>query len=112
VLTGQISREQGVAFNLAYLKSNPERALVVAQACAAMGDPATAFELLDGYYFGEGPWASLAPAAGDHDRLTSPLFQPPMRGLWQMPRFNDLLRRIGLESYWATSRTLPDFKRS
>jgi tetratricopeptide (TPR) repeat protein len=112
VLTGQISREQGVRSNLAFVKSNPGRALVVAQACAAMGDPPTAFELLDGYYFGRGTWGSLAPAAGDQDRQTSPLFQPPMRGLWQMPQFNDLLRQIGLTSYWASSQTVPDFRRS
>jgi tetratricopeptide (TPR) repeat protein len=112
VLTGQISREQGVASNLAYLKSNPERALVVAQACAAMGAAPTVFELLDGYYFGRGEWAVLAPVAGDQDRQTSPLFQPPMRALWQMPRFNDLLNRFGLTSYWASSHTKPDFRRS
>jgi tetratricopeptide (TPR) repeat protein len=111
-LTGQISREQGVAANLTYVKSNPGRALVVAQACAAMGDPANAFELLDGYYFGEGLWASLAPAAGDTDRQTSPLFQPPMRSLWHTPQFTDLLNRIGLTSYWSSSHTVPDFRRS
>jgi hypothetical protein len=111
VLTGQIRREQGVASNLAFVKSKPGRALVVAQACAAMGDARTAFELLDGYYFGKGTWASLVPAAGDLDRQTSPLFQPPMRSLWLIPRFNDLLNRIGLTSYWASSQTFPDFRR-
>jgi tetratricopeptide (TPR) repeat protein len=112
VLTGQISREEGVASNLSYLKSNPERALVVAQACAAMGDAPTVFELLDGYFFGHGEWAVLAPVAGDQDRQTSPLFQPPMRGLWRIPRFDDLLRRIGLTSYWAATRTVPDYRRN
>lgn len=112
VLMGQISPEQGVASNLSYLKTNPGQALVVAQACAAMGDAAASIELLEGYYFGNGEWAVLAPAGGDHDRQTSPLFQPPMRGLWQRPQFNDLLRRIGLTSYWASTHTVPDFRRN
>jgi tetratricopeptide (TPR) repeat protein len=110
-LTGQIIREEGVAANLSYLRTNPGPALAVAQACAAMGDAATSFGLLDGYYFGEGEWAALAPPAGDQDRQTSLLFQPPMQNLWRMPQFDALFRRIGLHSYWAASRTLPDFRR-
>jgi hypothetical protein len=110
-LTGQISREKGIESNLSYLRTEPERALVVAQACAAMGDAATSFKLLDGYYFGEGEWAKLAPPAGDADRLTAQLFMPPMRSLWKMPKFEELLRRIGLDAYWSTSGTSPDYRR-
>ena len=77
-----------------------------------MGDAATSFDLLEGYYFSKGAWASLAPAGGDQDRLTSALFQPPMHDLWRTPQFDDLLRRIGLTAYWTSSRTLPDFKRN
>jgi tetratricopeptide (TPR) repeat protein len=110
-LTGQIGRSEAVAQNLAYLKTNPGPALAVAQACAAMGDTATSFTLLDGYYFGEGGWAALAPKAGDQDRQTSPLFQPPMRSLWNAPPFNRLLNRIGLDDYWRKSNSLPDFRR-
>ena len=90
-LTREISRKDGIAANLAYLKTNPGSALAVAQACAAMDDAATVFDLLDGYYFGEGVWSGLTPPAGDQDRQTSPLFQPPMRGLWKDERFAALV---------------------
>lgn len=108
-LTGQISAEEGVASNLSYLKTNPGRALAVAQACSAMGDAATSFDLLDGYYFGEGKWASLVPPAGDIDRQTSPLFQPPMRSLWKDERFAALGQRVGLADYWRKSSSRPDY---
>ncbi|HET9397804.1 MAG TPA: TIR domain-containing protein [Sphingomicrobium sp.] len=108
-LIGEVSRQEAVAANLAYVKASPVAALSVAQACAAMGDAATSFALLDGYYFGEGQWAELAPPAGDQDRQTSPLFQPPMRGLWQDQRFASLVRRIGLSDYWKRSGTQPDY---
>jgi tetratricopeptide (TPR) repeat protein len=110
-LTGQISRAEGIAQNLAYLKTNPRPALAVAQACAAMGDAPTCFDLLDGYYFGHGQWAALAPPGGDQDRQTSPLFQPPMRGLRRDRRFATLVRRIGLSDYWQKSGTRPDYLR-
>jgi len=108
-LTGQISPKEAVAVNLSYLKTSPRPALAIAQACAAMGDAATSFILLDGYYFGHGPWAALAPPAGDQDRQTSPLFQPPMSGLWTDRRFAALVRRIGLSDYWQRSGTRPDY---
>lgn len=108
-LTGQMGIAEAVAQNLAYLKTNPRLALPVAQACAAMGDAATSFRLLHGYYFGRGEWAGLAPPAGDQDRQTSPLFQPPMRSLWTDKRFADLVRSIGLTNYWQASGTKPDY---
>ena len=111
-LTGQISRKEAIAANLSFLKTNPSPALAVAQACAAMGDAATSLDLLGGYYFGEGEWAGLAPLGGDQDRLTSVLFQPPMRNLWSRADFDRLLERIGLNEYWRKSRTVPDFRRS
>jgi len=111
-LTGQMTSAEAIAQNLAYLKTNARAALAVAQACAAMGDARTVFDLLDGYYFGQGEWAALAPPAGDQDRQTSPLFQPPMRSLWRDPRFDRLLDRIGLTEYWRRSGTSPDYRRT
>ena len=108
-LTGQMSRTDAIAANLALLGSIPGRALAVAQACAAMSDPATSFDLLDGYYFAEGRWAGLAPAAGNQDRQTSPLFQPPMQSLWADERFAALVRQIGLADYWQKSASRPDY---
>lgn len=111
-LAGSISREAAVAANLAFVKTDPGPALAVAQACAAMGDATTAFDLLAGYYFAEGEWVALAPPGGDQDRQTSPLFQPPMRGLWSEERFNSMVRRIGLTDYWRKSGTSPDYNRT
>ena len=110
-LTGEISKGQAVERNLAYLKTNPSFALPVAQASAALGDAASSIALLNGYYFGEGEWATLAPPAGDADRQTSPLFQPPMRGLWSDPLFAALVKRIGLTDYWRSSNKPPDYQR-
>ncbi|HEU0311616.1 MAG TPA: TIR domain-containing protein [Sphingomicrobium sp.] len=109
-LTGQMSKQDAVEANLSFLRTNPVPALAVAQACAAIGDVATSFDLLDGYYFGERQWAALAPPAGNQDRQTSPLFQPPMRNLRQDPRFDRLVERIGLTAYWRQSRTVPDYR--
>ncbi|HJR83599.1 MAG TPA: hypothetical protein VJ775_06695, partial [Sphingomicrobium sp.] len=67
---------------------------------------------LDGYYFGEGDWRGVAPAAGDEDRATAPLFMPPMRKVWRDPRFDQLVGRIGLTAYWRQSGTTPDYRRA
>ena len=111
-LAGQGDRRQAVALNLAYLKSKPSAAEQAVQACAALGDASTALAILQGYYFGEGEWAKVAPLAGDEDRKTDFLFQPPMKPLWNDGRFGSLLARIGLEAYWRQSRTQPDFRRT
>ena len=81
-LGGTRPASSAIAGNLDYLQDNPAAALQVAQASAALGDAGTAFEIFDGYYFGEGKWSRVAPANGDEDRFTNTLFQPPMRGLW------------------------------
>jgi tetratricopeptide (TPR) repeat protein len=98
--------------DLVYLRSNPSAVFPMVHACAALRAPDDVFAILDGYYFRTGPWRAVAPAAGDEDRQTSPLFQPPMRPLWTDPRFGQLLTRIGLEDYWRRSRTQPDFRRA
>jgi tetratricopeptide (TPR) repeat protein len=110
-LAGKQSPSSALTTALGYLRGNPLAALTVSQVAAALGFADPAFSILDGYYFGEGEWAATAPAAGDADRITSRLFQPPMRTLWSDPRFTRLLQRIGLEDYWRQSRTVPDFRR-
>lgn len=110
-LAGRRAAPDAVKAALNYLGDNPSAVLQVAQACVALGDAPTAFKLFDGYYFGEGIWGRLAPKGGDEDRVTSPLFQPPMRQIWGEPRFERLLDRIGLNSYWSQSGNVPDFRR-
>ena len=96
---------------LNYLNRKLTLAQQVAQRCAALGDKDTAFALLNGYYFAEGEWASVAPAAGDMDRSTFALFEPPMKSLWADPRFDLLTRRIGLARHWQATGKRPDFQR-
>ena len=110
-LAGRRSSAAAVETALEYVGDNPQSALQVAQACVALGDAATAFALFDGYYFGEGKWSKLAPLGGDLDRVTGPLYQPAMRGIWKEPQFDRLLERIGLNAYWRQSGTVPDFRR-
>lgn len=109
-LAGQIPSSQAVKAALDYLDANPSSALQVAQACVALGDARTAYGLLDGYYFAEGPWARLAPLGGDQDRVTSALFLPPMQAVWNDRGFARLLDRIGLNEYWRQSGKAPDFR--
>ena len=109
-LIGRIGKADAIAANLQFLKRNPSLVHPVAHAVVAMGDKATTLSLMNGYYFGEGEWRSLAPPGGDQDRQTSPLFQPPMRLLWRDPRFEQLLERIGLTDYWRKSGRQPDFR--
>ncbi len=110
-LAGHRPPAQAVSHDLEYLQANPSAALQVTQACVALGAKQTAIELLNGYYFGEGAWSQLAPKGGDQDRVTNPIFQPPMSSLWRERDFNQILERIGLNAYWRQSRTMPDFRR-
>lgn len=105
-------RQTSSAINAAqdYLRKNPAEALRLANACSALGVLDAAFEILEGYYFGSGQWAQVAPQGGDQDRITNALFLPPMKAVWGDRRFDRLLQRIGLEEYWRLSRTTPDFR--
>lgn len=122
-IAGSDDRDAAIQANLAVLDGSPPDYLrylnhkismtqMVAQRCAALGNAGTAFELLDGYYFGRGPWAGVAPPAGDEDRATVSLFEPPMSGLWRDPRFGRLLTEIGLDDYWRDSGMPPDFRQA
>lgn len=98
--------------NLTYLNRKISTAQIVAQRAAALGDSETALGLFEGYYFGRGQWARVAPPAGNDDRNTATLFEPPMRGVWQDPGFGRLSAEIGLHDYWRSSGTVPDFRRA
>ena len=111
-LGGQRPPATAVDEALAFLSKNPSAALRIANACSALGALDETFEILDGYYFDAGKWAKVAPAAGDADRITQPLFLPPMKAAWADPRFARLVQRIGLEDYWRRSGIVPDFRRT
>ena len=110
-LAGQGTAAEALASNLAVLESEPAALFGAAHAATAFEDKETALALLSGYYFNEGKWARSAPVGGDQDRQTAPLFQPPMRNLWRDREFDALLERIGLNAYWRSSRTVPDFRK-
>lgn len=85
----------------------PGRTGFVASALLLLGAHDTAFSMFDGYFFGEGPWAS-----GRSDRaVTGRLFTPPAVALQREARFARLLHRTGLEHYWQRTGTAPDFRR-
>jgi hypothetical protein len=111
-LDGKRSAGSAVEEALAFLGTNPASALHVANACSALGALDDTFEILDGYYFDSGKWAQVAPSAGDADRITQPLFIPPMKAAWNDARFAPMLERIGLDNYWQQSRSVPDFRRA
>lgn len=110
-LAGQGDAGEGIRSSLDYLKSQTAAVFFVAHACSALGDLDACFAILDGYYFGQGAWSKVAPAAGDQDRTTNSLFLPPMKSAWSDARFSRLLKRIGLEEHWRRSATIPDFRR-
>jgi tetratricopeptide (TPR) repeat protein len=110
-LMGTRPASAAIAQDLDYLERTPTAAMSVVQACAALGALESALDVCNGYYFGEGKWSGVAPAGGDEDRVTIPLFQPPMQKLWRDERFDALLERIGLNGYWRKSGTVPDFRR-
>jgi len=109
-IAGQGPKPDAVARGLAYLKTSPAAVFAIVHASAALDDLDTAFALLEGYYFGRGAWSKLAPVAGNQDRATDALFQPPMKRAWSDARFALLMQRIGLEDYWRETGTVPDFR--
>jgi hypothetical protein len=110
-LAGKRSIRSAVSEGLSYLQANSGSALHVASAMSALGELDEMFEILEGYFFGAGRWANVAPLGGDEDRVTNALFLPPMKTAWSDRRFEPLLRRIGLEDYWQQSGSVPDFRR-
>lgn len=111
-LARQGSSADAVRLNLDYLRTQPEEVFDTVHACTALGDLNASLAILQGYYFDEGEWKGVAPPAGDADRQTSPLFLPPMKPLWHDARFAQLLARTGLNDYWRSSGTSPDFRRN
>ena len=75
----------------------------------ALGRLELGLAMLEGVYLDTGQWALRASAP--KWRSTHPLFQPHARPLWSEPRFNRILAAVGLERYWRTMGTMPDFRR-
>lgn len=88
------------------LGDSREHPLWVAKIAAMLGETETAFSVLDGVYFGRGPWA----ARSDARPPTHPLFSAATASLRHNGRFNQLLEETGLEAFWRKTNTQPDFR--
>ncbi|HEV2748676.1 MAG TPA: tetratricopeptide repeat protein [Allosphingosinicella sp.] len=104
--------DRAVALQLDRVAKDVTIAGVAAQYCAALGRPDEAFALLRGFYFGEGRWAAAWPGrtGAQGSQLTRILFQPLMASLWRDARFPALTEQAGLENYWRSTGTLPDYR--
>lgn len=81
---------------------------------SALGSADEAFELIDAYYFRRGRFAGAgAVPMNPFTRVrTDFLFLPPSSVLWNDPRFDQLTRAIGLDSYWRAESFLPQYRRA
>ncbi len=70
-----------------------------------------AFDLLEQYYFGGGRPDNIRAAPSLLSRRsTRILFLPPAAPIRRDPRFETLLRKLGLEHYWRASGARPDYR--
>ncbi|PSJ41908.1 winged helix-turn-helix domain-containing protein [Allosphingosinicella deserti] len=89
-----------------------------AQFAASLGRVDAAFEILRAYYFDEGftvPEIRFSPEQGTYtprqERQTNFLFVPSTANVRRDRRFEALVRRLGLEHYWAATGSTPDYRR-
>ena len=80
---------------------------VAAVSACLLGHHDVTFEMLDGYFLGQGRWAAGRPERP----WTNFLFVASTAPLRRDARFARLLRESGLEAYWRSTRTVPDFRR-
>ena len=100
-------RGQALERVLKQVTATPPNPVWAALDCCLLGEIDRAFAVLEGYFFGRGPWAgarSQRPTTGFlFNRTTAPLRRDR--------RFAPLLEEIGLPTFWRQTGTQPDFLR-
>lgn len=106
--------EAGLGAYLTMIARSPAQTPSAVALPAILGRIDTAFALLDNYYFQEGPLAPRHPprAVTAPRCSTAYLFRHPESALHPDPRFGRILERIGLEGYWRSTGTRPDYRAS
>lgn len=87
------------------------------QFASALGRLDEAFAVADALFLGRGftvPDIRFLAGQGTYtrmeDRRTGILFMPPAAAMRRDPRFGGLTEELGLERYWADTRTWPDYR--
>lgn len=87
------------------------------QFASALGRVDTAFEIANGYYFGRGFDVADIRFTEEQrvytrraNRRTQFLFYPSTQAMRGDPRFDALMKELGMAKYWAETKTRPDYK--
>lgn len=105
LLVGQVAR-------------SPSSAVHAVMLLSGLGEIDRAFVVAEAYLLERGPlmasvaWRPGQPSVNDqHRRKTNMLFVPPTAPMRADPRFEPLVRDIGLTAYWDRASVVPDYKR-
>jgi hypothetical protein len=107
--------DRAVALNLDLADLGRGYAENAVQWTSALGRLDEAFAVLDRYYFSDftaGPAFSAEQGEFYREPRTHFLFYPPTESLRRDPRFEVMVERIGLKSYWETSKRPPDYRKA
>jgi DNA-binding winged helix-turn-helix (wHTH) protein/tetratricopeptide (TPR) repeat protein len=105
--------ERAVAMHLDSVGRSMENVPAATWLFAALGRIDTVFALCRAYFFNAGPYAHSPPEPIGPltRRSTGFLFLPPFAPVRADPRFPRLTEAVELESYWRSTRSIPDYRR-